>query len=311
MNSRIGVLIPTRNRPEEVSKLLSSLVGQEVSQVVVSASGQDINHIISNYKDILNLIYVQSDPGQINQKINGIREFSDNVDWIIFSDDDLIYPGNFFSKFIKFVELSENRSVIGVGFKLGNTIEKRDYFPKKIIKKLFLLQSGRPGFVSKSGECIRYCYGQKQLSTNWLNGASAWKVDQARQYTSVSPDTKYAAYEDAIYSHEMSKQGKLIYSPELQVHYQDSTNLTKLTSLAFLSYSTWKMYFVIKNKLSLTRYTWSTLGLTLIFLCGSDQKLKSKVKTISTLWVHLIRVLLSGDYEKQITNIIANDLPKA
>jgi glycosyltransferase involved in cell wall biosynthesis len=311
MSSRIGVLIPTRNRPEEVSKLLSSLVGQEVSQVVVSASGQDVNHVIDNFKDTLNLIYVQSDPGQINQKINGISEFSDDINWIIFSDDDLIYPYDFFSKFIKFVELSENSSLIGVGFKLGNTIEKHESFPKSIFKKLFFLQSGRPGFVSKSGECIRYCYGQKQLSTKWLNGASAWKVDQARQYTSVSPDTKYAAYEDAIFSHEMSKQGKLVYSPDLQVDYQDSTNLTKLTSLAFLSYSTWKMYFVIKNKLSLGLYTWSTLGLTIAFLYGSDEELKAKVKTIYTLWVHLIRVLLSGDYEKQITNIIGNDLPKA
>jgi hypothetical protein len=71
------------------------------------------------------------------------------------------------------------------------------------------------------------------------------------------------------------------------------------------------MYFVIKNKLSLGLYTWSTLGLTIAFLYGSDEELKAKVKTIYTLWVHLIRVLLSGDYEKQITNIIGNDLPKA
>ena len=87
MNLSVGVLVTTRNRPEEIRKLLSSLVSQKISQVVISASGSNIEYVIDEFKSQMELTYVHSEPGQINQKINGLRAFRKDLDWLIFSDD--------------------------------------------------------------------------------------------------------------------------------------------------------------------------------------------------------------------------------
>jgi len=313
VNLRVGVLVATRNRPEEIRKLLSSLVGQEISQVVVSASGSNIEYVIDEFKSRMELSYVHSEPGQIKQKINGLRAFRKDLDWVIFSDDDLTYPPDFVLKFSDTLISADKQGLIGVGFKINNAVVVEERLDVKIFKRIFQLKGGNPGSVNQNGECVPYCYGDLKISTKWLNGASAWKVEYAHTYSSIAPDTKYAAYEDAIFSFELSRVGNLMYCPNLKVQYQDPFNLTQFSSLSYQSYTFWKLYFVIKFELSLTQYAWSTLGLSIIFgfSPGTNEKLGQKLTTIKKTWKCIFLVLTSKKREASIREIIRYQLPKA
>jgi len=313
MNLSIGVLVATRNRPEEIRKLLSSLVSQQISQVVISASGSNIEYVIDEFKSRMELIYIHSEPGQIKQKINGLRAFRKDLDWVIFSDDDLTYPPDFVLKFSETLASADKQGVIGVGFKISNAVVLQERLDVRIFKRVFLMKGRSPGSVNRSGECVPYCYGDLKLSTKWLNGASAWKAEYAHTYSSVASDTKYAAYEDAIFSYELSSVGNLMYFPNLQIQYQNPDNLTQFSSLSYQSYTLWKLYFVIKFKLSLIQYVWSTLGLSIIF--GFDpranEKLGQKFTILKKTWKCIFLVLTSNKRETSIKKIIRYQLPKA
>ena len=313
VNLQVGLLISTRNRPEQIRKLLSSLDSQEISQVVVSASGANIEYVLNEFKSRLKLEYIHSEPGQIRQKINGLRVFKNDLDWIIFSDDDLFYPNDFISKFKCSVESADSQGLIGVGFRISNAGEVSKRLHARILNKFFLLQGGSPGSVNQSGECVSYFKGEQRHATMWLNGASAWKAEYAHTYSSIASDTKYAAYEDAIFSHQLSNAGKMMYFPELQVYYQDPKNLTQFTSLTFQSYSFWKLYFVIRFGLSFSRYIWSTLGFSFIYLANqnSNEKIKIRLRTLIDSWQGILGVLINKDIEKRIVEVLRCQLPKA
>ena len=313
MSLRVGVLVATRNRPEEIRKLLSSLVSQKISQVVISASGSNIEYIIDEFKSQMELTYVHSEPGQIKQKINGLRAFRKDLDWVIFSDDDLTYPPDFFLKFSNSLTSADKKGLIGVGFKISNAVNLQERLGVRIFKRAFLLKGRNPGSVNRSGECIPYCYGDIELSTKWLNGASAWKAEYAHTYSSIAPDTKYAAYEDAIFSYELSRVGNLMYFPNLQIQYQDPLDLTQFSSLSYQSYTLWKLYFVIKFELSLIQYAWSSLGLSIIFglNSGTNEKIGQKMTTIKKTWKCIFLVLTSNRREASVSEIIRCQLPKA
>ena len=313
MNLRVGVLVATRNRPEEIRKLLSSLVSQQISQVVISASGSNIEYVIDEFKSRMELSYVHSESGQIKQKINGLRAFTKDLDWVIFSDDDLIYPPDFFLKFSETLTSADRQGLIGVGFKIGNASVLQERLGVRIFKRVFLLKGRNPGSVNRSGECVPYCYGELKISTEWLNGASAWKAEYAHTYSSIAPDTKYAAYEDAIFSYELSRAGNLMYFPNLQIQYQDPFSLTQFSSLSYQSYTLWKLYFVIKFELSLIQYIWSTLGLSIIFGFnpGTNEKVRQKLTTMKKTWKCIFLVLTSNSREASVNEIIRCQLPKA
>ena len=86
------------------------------------------------------------------------------------------------------------------------------------------------------------------METQWLNGASIWKVECAKNYGSDLPSTPYAACEDLIFSYPLSKQGTLIYIPSAKVDFQD-TELSNLDSLeVFRAASIWRLFFITKHK---------------------------------------------------------------
>ena len=74
MRLKIGVIIPTKDRPQNVQKVLESFVGQEVDQVVVCGSGEDLTPVIGEFKNRIPIRYIKAESGQINQKLEAISQ---------------------------------------------------------------------------------------------------------------------------------------------------------------------------------------------------------------------------------------------
>jgi len=308
MTKKFGMLIPTRNRPEEIRSLLKSLLGQGIEQIVICSSGDDLTRELSEFFGILPITHIVAEPGQINQKMIGMKHLVTNLDWVIFSDDDVCYPGDFLLNVSTFIDTHESADLLGVGFQIESLVNVKKSILKTIFCTIFRLQIGKPGSVQENGECISYMQSNSALATNWLNGASVWRLSEVLKYESPDRFTKYAAYEDAIFSHRRSKYGQLLYSPELRIKYSHPEKITKLNDITFRSNCLWKLYFVLEFQLSLVKFVWSNIGFTLQFIIstGSEVKKRRKLESVLSVWTGIFRVCLSKNPKSEVLDLLKN-----
>ena len=66
----LAIIIPTKDRPKEVCRLLQSIKESdcEVGRIIVVASGQDISDVVIEFSKILPVEYSSSESGQIKQR---------------------------------------------------------------------------------------------------------------------------------------------------------------------------------------------------------------------------------------------------
>ena len=82
--SQIAVLIPTRNRPEKIAKLLDSLRSSTIkpNQIIIVASGEDIKNHLKPFEDSFEITYQYTQiMGQIAQKKIGIDLINEEINW--------------------------------------------------------------------------------------------------------------------------------------------------------------------------------------------------------------------------------------
>lgn len=251
MNS-LAILIPTRNRPIAIDRILESISRSTLKpeQVIVVSSGQDIGSVIKNYSKELPITHSHTDAiGQIAQKRIGVGLIAQNITWCVFLDDDLLLEESALEIAMSTAHSYTRADVIGIGLSTPVTsrgINLPVYL--EILARLFKLSSNLPGKVLSSGHASSYLQSDSIIETQWLNGASIWKVECAKNYGSDLPSTPYAACEDLIFSYPLSKQGTLIYIPSAKVDFQD-TELSNLDSLeVFRAASIWRLFFITKHK---------------------------------------------------------------
>lgn len=308
----VAVVIPTRNRPEKLQRLLSSLANSSVKpkQVVVVSSGMNVQRIIELFTKSLSITYVHSHvAGQVAQKKLAISMIDQDVEWCLFSDDDLFFDSEAIANALEIVNVHENKGIIGVGFRLPPTsrMQGKSAMAQKL-SRLFLLDSSKPGRVLASGHASSYLQQNQITSTEWLNGVSMWQISFARDYGKDVISTQYAACEDLIFSYPLSKIGELIFAPNANVEFQGS-ELSDFNSWnVFQSASIWRYYFVCKNKdLSKAAYFWSQFFRT-IYLMTQTKENKLRLCVLSgKLYFRLaLNALLRKD-PRLIINWLSNE----
>lgn len=263
----VGVVIPTRNRPNEIAKLLSSLSLSEIpiSVVVVVASGIDIEGVVDQFRDRINLIYVySSEVGQVRQKAVGIGLLPADTEWCVFTDDDLLFNPGTIKEAIS-AALSFGEEVLGVGFSLPSQSRTKNLSKVGLIfGRVFGLYGFVPGSVLKSGQGVNYLSSTRTHEVEWLNGVSMWRYPEVLHYVREVPSSDYAACEDLFFSYAQRKKGKLIFCPTAKVQYQES-ELTNPENLnVFISAAYWRLVFVMRNnELSIWAFFFSQIARTL------------------------------------------------
>ena len=117
----IAIIIPTKNRVNEIRLLLNSIakLNCEIGRVIVIASGQDIWKNISEYNNYIPLEYFRSESGQIKQRNLGIKKLDEKTRLVATMDDDAIFHEDSVSKMIDFWNKIEPETA-GVGFNIIN-----------------------------------------------------------------------------------------------------------------------------------------------------------------------------------------------
>jgi glycosyltransferase involved in cell wall biosynthesis len=265
---KFAILIPTRNRPSQITKLLESLLVSTLKplQIIIIASGEDIINTVGTFVGKLPVTYQHTKvTGQVNQKKEGLRLLADESEWVIFLDDDLLVtPDTFATAFSTFLEQSKLSSepILGIGLKITPTarIQTIGCFGQ-VLSRIFVLSSNTPGVILKSAQAVSYLHETSPVCTEWLNGASIWRKDSAIAYGYVTTSSIYAAYEDIVFSYPQSKLGRLIFSPNSILVFQDN-NLTDFEAKhVYESAAYLRMSFALStSELSPILCAWSQVG---------------------------------------------------
>ena len=202
----------------------------------------------------------------------------DDIDWVIFLDDDVRISSKLLSQFKNEVKNHESRytnSIGGVGFRIPETsrITQRNYV-HKLVARIFLLDSPRRGKVLLSGHPTSYMESNLRMRTEWLTGISAWKKDLLSEYGSKFQHTSYAAMEDVFFSYKVSSSSILEYIPELRVDFQ-MEYITNLNTARIYSLTSIWTYFLVREspKLSMTLFLYSQIGRSAHFIFSRKVRL--------------------------------------
>jgi glycosyltransferase involved in cell wall biosynthesis len=249
--ARIAILIPTRNRPIHITNLLQSITESTLKpdEIIVISSGDDITAEIATFSNLLPVSHTHiTGRGQILQKKIGIQMISDQIDWVLFMDDDLILQRDSLSMLTTTLENMKNE-YIGVGVNLVFDSSRQKSKPGSYFQKVkSFIDLHAPGQISRSGRNINYMQSNVCLETQWLNGASAWRAQVAKLYNAPLLTGKYAVYEDVLFSTSMRKYGKLLFNPNIVLEHQSLSADDVSTPNIFFSSSFWRLYFVRTNK---------------------------------------------------------------
>ena len=299
----IAILIPTRNRPIAIGRLLESISRstRKPDQVIVISSGQDIGSVINKYSKVLPIIHSHTDAiGQIAQKRIGVGLIAQNITWCVFLDDDLLVDDSALDIAISSANFHNRTEVIGIGLRTPVTSRGINLpLYREKLARLFKLSSNLPGKVLSNGHATSYLQSDFIIETQWLNGASIWRAEYARSYGLNLPSTPYAACEDLIFSYPLSKKGILVFIPEAKVNFQDGEMSQFNSFKVFEAASLWRFYFVSINKeLSLGYFFLSQLARTIYAMIYSqDPKLTLLLKLVEINWIMAKSAIMGGSPE--------------
>jgi GT2 family glycosyltransferase len=305
----VGILIPTRNRPEMVQKLLKSLQNSTLkpAQIVIVSSGTDISYIVDEFQSVLEITYLHTEvAGQVNQKKIGTKLLCEDLKWVIFLDDDLVVGHSCIEAAIQGAESVERQlrmPVLGVGLALPSTSRvSGSNRITKLIGKCFGISNSDPGVVRKNGHAVSYLESEKVICTQWLNGASMWKREIVNDYGLNLTSSKYAACEDLFFSYPQRLLGKLVFVPTAKAEFQNE-ELTDFENFSvFKSAALWRLNFVISNEgFSRLLFLYSQIGRTLFgILRTKESRFRFTVNSIA-LFVQLICI---GTNKGKLENLI-------
>jgi GT2 family glycosyltransferase len=311
MNRNFAVLIPTRNRPEKVSRLLSSIASsnRKPDQVIIVASGVDIWPTISTFKDSLPITYTHTTSrGQIAQKKIGISMMIPTTEWCLFLDDDLLLAPNAIDNAFDAISSNTSSEVIGVGLSLPPTTRASEVnWIFRRTSNFFGIRTNPPGRVFKNGHASSYLQANEVIETQWLNGASLWKSECLHTYGKGFPSTNYAACEDLIFSYPLSKLGKLIYAPSAKLQFQEN-ELSNFDSFSVMEAAAfWRFYFVSTNKeLSKWSFAFSQIGRALFaFIRTKEQRFRFILEMIR-IEISIVSSILKKNDPKDLLSRLVN-----
>ena len=199
ISSDLALIIPTRNRPNEVKRLLGSISKQdcELGRIIVIGSGIDISDIILSFKKKIPVEYYKCNPGQIKQRNKGISKLNTSTKLVGTIDDDVVFYKTAISEMIKFWNQVQNDTA-GIGFNIVN----QDGHKYSRLRGFFGVSLPEPGKVMKSGQNTSIINVKNNIRSEWLNGGTTvWKQDILKSHKHNDLYSRWAVYEDLIFSY--------------------------------------------------------------------------------------------------------------
>jgi len=222
MSTRLAVVIPTRNRPQELKTLLANLAAQSRkpdSIVIVDASDEAVRSQVEAVAAAsrFSCKFVHHwPPSAAAQRNAGLAAALRDGDLIAFLDDDLTLDP--FALENACAEIGGCGSeFIGFGLNPVDDDSKRGHGRLKALRltEALGLYSTRPGAVSKSGWHTRQVHVEKPAEVEWLTSCAViWRASAIRNLRFDEFFVEYSYLEDLEFSLQARKQGRFLLLPD-------------------------------------------------------------------------------------------------
>jgi GT2 family glycosyltransferase len=283
----LAVIVATRNRPQNLVRALESIAKSESlpAVVVVVSSGVNVSESINSIQWPFDLIHEHiTGYGQIRQKQVGISLIPKLIQWVLFMDDDILLEPKAITNALAILQ-SSSGSILGIGFGYRANLKLRG--------NKFPLSDKRFGRVTSDGRNLDYTSSREIISTDWLNGISMWSSSVLQEYSFPYLDSKYSICEDLIFSHAVSRLGKIVYAPTCQFAFQlDEPKLVSSFD-AFRASAYWRLYFVLINShLSKVKFLIVQFYRTLKFLLDKNVSPGNR-REVFIIYLDLVRISIT------------------
>lgn len=220
----IALIIPTRNRPNHIIRLVKNLEILELKPtfvIIVDSSDQDkIVNISSKTLEIINIrTDIKSAAIQRNIGIEYLQTLSlkKTIEFISFLDDDIQVQRNYFNLVLEnFKVRKEFVGISGIA-KSGESSTQRI---KKTRLTNFIGITGDPGTLTSAAVNISP-HGIEEFSdVDWLIGCSTWRIHIFHDLRFERDFLGQSLFEDVIFSARAKKFGKLGLDPSISIFHE-------------------------------------------------------------------------------------------
>lgn len=221
---KLCLIVPTKDRPFELERLLKSMEGQDIlpDQVIVVDGGNPGIKWLTDKFPRLAIDYLQVLPPGLTRQYNaGIRAVREDIDLVGMLDDDIILEKGCLSSMMNFWEKSADR-LGGAGFNIVNAMVPKKRWWTSFIS-LTTEGNKRRGALLKSGRNVSYCPATFDLETEWLcSGATVWKKKIFNEYQFDEWFAGYGIVDDIDFSYRVSKNYKLAVVANARVQHLET-----------------------------------------------------------------------------------------
>jgi glycosyltransferase involved in cell wall biosynthesis len=295
------IVIPTRNRPELLTRLVNNLVSSiDFQGNIVIVDSSDPGKESKELSFFQNVSYshtnVKSAAIQRNIGIDAVRD----TEFLFFLDDDVIPPEDYFDEISK---LFKDDEVVGVSGIAINSKQSGSRQPPNGILGLYLrvfqLDSKKDGKLLKSGVNIPVRNSNdSRIQVDWLIGCSAWRFNMIDTTRFEEDFMGQSLGEDVIFSVRMRSKGTLITSGRIRLSH-DESDIERPNRKDF-----WEMWVVNRSRIirvakfgftGKIAFWWANLGQIIILTYAKIRKIGYKEGSVFGLLSGCYSVMRRGE----------------
>jgi len=289
---QISIIIPTRNRAEEVEIAIDSIFKQtsfsRINEIIIvdQSTNSKTKEVVDKLNQTLNSLPIQyvklkKIPSLTISRNFGVKYATGDI--ILFLDDDVILYPDYVERLL---DIYENfRDVVGVG---GDVVKGESDSEIKVLKmlhELFNMINGKIFFLGRNEKnrmrilpsgSNTYPYEKldKIIPAEWLGGCScSYKREIFEEFKFDEKLRRWCWKEDVDFSYRVYKKypGKLFITPYAKLIHNESEKMKLESKKKIYMIEVYTLYFFYKNILLESRsrfdslkkyslYAWSRVG---------------------------------------------------
>jgi len=257
MSHKISIVVATKDRPDDLRRLLESLRQQTVRPceiIIVDASREPVESVVTTFPE-LRIWYVRHmPPSAAAQRNVGIRACNPSATLIGFADDDTTFEPDSFAAMLRFWE-SAGEDVLGASFNILNyCLPGLQSLKRGRISARLGLYPAKLGGVAQSGWQSVFGKVSQTQFVEWLpSGAVVYRKAVLDRNTFDEYFDTYSYVEDLDFSYSIGRKGRLAVVAEAGYsHFPSAGGRASPRQFGRLEVRN-RLYFVKKHRLSLPR----------------------------------------------------------
>jgi len=227
VNDELAIVIPTRNRPDDLRNCLQSLVDQTMTPglvVIADASDNGLSaDVAGEYGSSIRKIehIACAVAGVTAQRNEGLLHIRPETKYVGFADDDVVFDARYFSRIVALLDHAPD--VVGASGVSTEPIHQIRRLDAMLLRLFLLGAASESGQVLPSGVNVRPPRHGPATEVGWLFGCAVYRSALFDSNRFSEELLGYGAYEDVDFSLSAKRRGRLVVDPQATLQHRHST----------------------------------------------------------------------------------------